>query len=320
MKTLAWTCGSVLLLSGACALAQPYPTKPLRMVVGFTAGSEIDVIARMVAAEMSEGLGQKVLVENRTGAGGTLATAAVAAAAPDGYTLLFNSVSHAAAPALYAKLAFDTLKDLVAVTQVSSLPNLLSVSPALGVKSVRELIELARAKPGQITYGSAGIGSGTHITGEQFRLGAGIEVVHVPYKGVPEVINDTAAGRLHYSFAPIGNTIAFIKDKRLVPLAVSTATRSPVFPDVPTVAEAGIPGFEFDHWYGMFAPAGTPRAAVERIHREVARVMGLPEMRERLLTRGVVPRVTGPDEFDRFVRSEIAKLTKVIRQGGVKVE
>jgi tripartite-type tricarboxylate transporter receptor subunit TctC len=320
MPRFVWACVPALLLACTFAGAQGYPSKPIRMLVGFTAGSEIDVIARMVAAEMSEGFSQKVLVDNRSGAGGTLSTAMGVASAPDGYTLMFNSVSHAAAPALYPKLPFNALRDLIAVSQVSSLPNMLTVPPSLGIKSVKELIELARQKPGQINFGSAGVGSGTHITGEQFRLGAGIEVVHVPYKGVPEVINDTAAARLHFSFAPIGNTLAFVKDKRLVPLAVSTASRSPLFPDVPTVAEAGVAGFDFDQWYGIFAPAGTPRPVVERIAKEVARVMALPEMRERLLARGAVPRATSPEEFDRFVRSEIAKLTKVITQGGVKVE
>jgi tripartite-type tricarboxylate transporter receptor subunit TctC len=235
---------ALVLLSVPC-IAQPqqhFPTKPLRMIVGYTPGSEIDVIGRMVAHEMSEHWGQKVVVDNRPGAGSTVAAAIAAVASPDGYTLFFNSVSHAATPGLYSKLPFDTLRDFAGVSQVTSAPNVLVVAPAQGIKSLKELIAYVKQRPGQINYGSAGIGSGTHITGEMLILAEQFKVSHIPYKGVPEVLTDTMTGRVQYSFAPIGNTLAFVRDKRLLPLAVTTLARSPMLPDVPTVAEAAIAG------------------------------------------------------------------------------
>jgi tripartite-type tricarboxylate transporter receptor subunit TctC len=297
-----------------------YPSKPVRMIIGFTAGSELDVIGRMVAHEMSEKWGHRIVVENRPGAGGTVAGAMAAAAVADGYTLYFNSVSHAASSALYPKLPYDPVRDFAGVSQATSAPNVLAVGPAMPVKTTKELIALAKQKPGQINFGSAGVGSGTHITGEMFRLGAGLQVSHIPYKGVPEVLGDTMAGRIHYSFAPIGNTLALIKDKRLVPLAVSMVTRSPSLPDVPTIAETAIPGFDWDQWYGLFAPAKTPRPIVSQLSKEMARVLALPEVKERLAVRGSVPRPSTPEEFDRFVRAETEKVTRVIREGGIKLE
>jgi len=299
---------------------QPYPTKPIRVVIGFSAGSELDVIGRLVTQKMGEGLGQQFIVENRTGAGGTLAAAFVAAAAPDGYTLLVNSVSHAGVQALYGKLPFDTLRDFAGVSQLTSAPNVLVVAPTAGIKSVKELIALARQKPGGINFGSAGVGSGTHMTLEQFRLAADIKVAHIPYKGVPEVLADTATARVHTSFAPIGNTLALIKDGRLVPLAVSTAARAPALPDVPSLAESAVPGLDWDQWYGMFAPAKTPRAIVNQLSAEAARVLGIAEIRERITSRGSVPKPSTPEEFDRFVRAEVEKVSKVIRDGGIKIE
>lgn len=302
------------------AQTQAYPSKPVRMIIGFTAGSELDVIGRMVAHEMSEKWGHRIVADNRPGAGGTVAGAMAAAAVADGYTLYFNSVSHAASSALYPKLPYDPLRDFAGVSQATSAPNVLAVGPGIPVKSTKELIALVKQKPGQINFGSAGVGSGTHITGEMFRLGAGLQVSHIPYKGVPEVLGDTMAGRIHYSFAPIGNTLALIKDKRLVPLAVSMVTRSPSLPDVPTIAETAIPGFDWDQWYGLFAPAKTPRPIVNQLSKEMARVLALPEVKERLAVRGSVPRPSTPAEFDKFVRAETEKITKVIRDGGIKLE
>ncbi len=318
MKVIA-----LLALCGAPGIAQSqqnFPAKPIRMIVGFTAGSEIDVIGRLVAHEMAEHWGQRVVVDNRPGAGSTVAAAIAAAAAPDGYTLFFNSVSHAATPGLYTKLSFDTLRDFTGVSQVTSAPNVLVVAPAQGSKSVKELIAFVKQRPGQVNYGSAGIGSGTHITGEMLKLAAELNVSHIPYKGVPEVLTDTMTGRVQYSFAPIGNTLAFVRDKRLVPLAVTTLTRSPMLPDVPTVAEAAIAGFEWDQWYGLFAPARTPRTIVNQLSREVARILAMPETRERLAVRGSVPKPSTPEEFDKFVRAEVDKITRAIKAGGVKIE
>jgi tripartite-type tricarboxylate transporter receptor subunit TctC len=297
-----------------------FPTKPVRLIVAFTAGSETDFFARAVGQKLSENWGQQVVVDNRPGAGGVVASGIVASAPGDGYTLFMNSMAHAVTPAVYARLPYDTLRDFAAVSQVAGVPNVLVVSPALGVKSVRELIALARQKPGQMTFGSAGVGSGMHINGEQFRLAADISVVHVAYKGGPEALTDTLAGRIQYTFAPIGLGLPLIRDRRLVALAVSTAARSPALPDVPTVAEAGLPGFEFDTWYGLFAPAKTPRPLVLRISNEVSRILNAPEVRERFASRGAVPRASSPEEFDRFVRAEIEKLARIVRAAGVKVE
>src|SRR5688572_7069674 len=270
-----------LALCNAVGAAPPenYPNKPVRMIIGFTAGSEIDVIGRLLSHEMSEKWGQKLVVDNRSGAGGTVAGAIVAGATPDGYTLFFQSVSHTASQALYSKLPYDTLRDFAGVSQATSAPNVLVVAPAQGIKAMKDLLALVRQKAGQINYGSAGVGSGTHITGEMFRLAAQLNVAHVPYKGVPELLTDTMTGRIHYSFSPIGNTLPFVKDKRLTPLAVTTLARSPSLPDVPTVAESGLPGFEWDQWYGMFVPAKTPRAIVNQLSREMARVLGQPEIK-----------------------------------------
>lgn len=299
--------------------AANFPTKPFRMIVGFTAGSEVDVIGRMIAHEMGEKWGQRVVVDNRPGAGSTVAGAIVAAANADGYTLFFNSVSHAATPALYPKAPFDTLRDFAGVSQATSLPNVLIIAPSAGIRSVKELIAVVKQKSG-MNYGHAGVGSGTHITGELFRQMAGLELTHIPYKGVPEVITDAMTARLNYAFAPIGNTLPFIKDKRLSALAVSTAARSAALPDVPTIAEAALPGYVFDHWYGMFAPAKTPRPVVNQLSQEIARILNLPDVKDKITVRGAAIKPSTPEAFDAFVRTEVAKITKVMTVGGVKVQ
>jgi tripartite-type tricarboxylate transporter receptor subunit TctC len=298
---------------------QAFPTKPIRMIVGFTAGSEVDVIGRMIAHEMAEKWGQRVVLDNRPGAGSTVAGAIVAAANADGYTLFFNSVSHAATPALYPNASFDTLRDFAGVSQATSLPNVLIIAPSAGIKTVKELIALLKQKPG-MNYGHAGVGSGTHITGELFRQMAGIELSHIPYKGVPEVITDAMTARLNFAYAPIGNTLPFIKDKRLSALAVSTATRSTALPDVPTIAEAALPGYVFDHWYGMFVPAKTPRPVVNQLSQEIARILNLPEVKDKITVRGAAIKPSTPEAFDAFVRAEVAKITRVMTAGGVKVQ
>ena len=313
-----------LALVGTACFAQGvpvYPAKPVRVLVGFTAGSELDVVARLVTHEMSEKWGHKMVVENRTGAGGTVAGAVAAQSPADGYTLFFNSVSHTASSALYPKLPYNPIQDFAGVSQATSAPNVLLVGPGMGMKTVKELLGLAREKPGQINFGSAGVGSGTHIAGEMFRLGTALQVSHVPYKGVPEVLADTVTGRIHYSFAPIGNVLPFVRDKRVVALAVTTLARSPSLPDVPTVAEAAaLPGFDWDQWYGLFAPTKTPRPIVEQLSKEMARVLAIADIKEKLATRGSVAKSSSPAEFDRFVRTETDKVTKVIKDGGIKLE
>jgi tripartite-type tricarboxylate transporter receptor subunit TctC len=317
----AFVAGLALLAGEGHAQAMStYPNRPVRVLIGFTAGSEIDVVGRLLANEMSERWGQKIVIDNRSGAGGTVAGAIAAKANADGHTLFFNSVSHTASLALYPSLSYHPLTDFAGISQGTSAPNVLLAAPTQSGKTVKELVEAARQKPGQINFGSAGVGSGTHMAGEMFWLGARIKVSHVPYKGVPEVINDTISGRIQYSFAPIGNVLPFVKDKRVVALAVSTIARSPSLPDTPTVAEAAIPGYDWDQWYGMFAPAQTPRAVLQQISKEMARVLAMPDMRERLAIRGSVPKPSTPEEFTRFVRTETEKVSRVIREGGIKLD
>lgn len=318
LVSMAFVASSLAVAVHAAQSQQNFPTRPVRMIVAFTAGSETDFFARLVAQKMSENWGQQVVVDNRPGAGGTLAGAIAASAATDGHTLFMNSMAHAVTPAIYTKLPYDSLRDFTGISQVAGVPNVLVVAPAQGVRSVKELIALAKQKPGQITFSSAGIGSGMHINGEQFRLAADINVIHVPYKGGPEALTDTMASRINYVFSPIGLALPLIKDRRVVPLAVSTARRSPALPDVPTVAEAALPGFEFDTWYGLFVPAKTPRPIITQLSREVSRILNLPDTRERMAVRGGVPKPSTPEQFDKFVRDEAEKLGKVVSAAGIK--
>lgn len=314
---------TALTLFGTQCIAQggaAFPNKPIRMLVGFTAGSELDVIGRLLGQEMSDKWGQRIVVDNRPGAGGTVAGGIAATAVPDGYTLVFISVSHAASQGLYPKLAYHTLRDFSPISQATSAPNVLLVAPVIGVKTAKDLIAMVRAKPGQINFGSAGVGSGTHMAGEMFRFGASLNVSHVPYKGVPEVLGDTMSGRIHYSFAPIGNALPLVKDRRLVALGVTTLARSPSLPDVPTLHETVIPGLDWDQWYGMLAPAKTPAPIVNQIAQEMARVLSLPDIRQRLAARGSVAKPSTPAEFGKFLRAEVDKITKVIKDGGIKID
>lgn len=310
---------AILALAAAFAHAQVFPAKPVRLVVPFTAGSETDYLARVVGLKLGETWGQQVVVENRPGAGGVLATGLVAAAPGDGYTLLMGSMAHAVAPAIHSKLPYNPLRDFSAVSQVAGVPNVLVV-PAAGAKSVKELIAAAKQRPGRLTFGSAGMGSGMHINGEQFRLAADISVVHVAYKGGPESLTDLLGGRIDFVFAPIGLAIPLVKDRKLLALAVSTSARSPALPDVPTVAEAGVPGFEFDTWYGVFAPSATPRAITKQISGDVVRILGLAEVKAQLASRGAVPRPSTPEEFDAFVRAEIDKMAGIVKAANLKTD
>lgn len=310
--------GLLLALAFAFPAAAHFPVKPVRMIVAFSAGSETDYLARTVSQKLSEIWGQQVVVENRPGAGGVLAAQMVATAPGDGYALFTHSMGHAIAPAVHAKLPYDTLRDFAPVSQIAGVPNVLVVSPASGVHSVKELLARAKQKPGELTYGSAGVGSGMHINGEQFNLSAEVKTVHVAYKGGPEALTDLLGGRISYVFAPIGIAIPLVKEKRLLALGVTPGARSPALPEVPTIAEAGVPGFEFDTWYGVFAPGTTPKALVAQISADIARAISSPEVKARLATRGAVAKPSSPEEFDRFVRSEIDKLGKLIRSAGVK--
>jgi len=317
--------GRALVVLAACigasaASGQAYPNKPVKLVVPFTAGSATDILARTVGQQLGEAWGQPVVVDNRPGAGGTIGAGIVAKSAPDGYTLLVNSAAHAYNPSIYSGLAFDTAKDFVEITPIAGQPNVLVVAPASGFKTVADLIAAAKQKPGQLNFGSAGTGSGTHINAEKFRLAAGIDVVHIPYKGTPEALTDTMTGRVTYFFSPISAALPHIREGKLVALGVSSAKRSSVLPNVPTIAESGLPGFDYNLWVGLFAPAGTPPEIVDKIYRDVARVLDSAQARERLAALGAEAMPMTPPEFHRFVMGEIDESGKVIKAAGIKVQ
>jgi tripartite-type tricarboxylate transporter receptor subunit TctC len=305
--------------AGAATAAEKYPSRPIRMLVPFSAGSQTDILARWMGEKITEASGQQVVVDNRPSAGGTIASQYVLGANPNGYTLMMVSTGHAGNATLYSKLPYDTVKDFAGITRVASVPNLLVVGPALGVKSVKELIALAKSKPGQINFSSAGVGSGTQINGEMFKIAAGFEATHIPYKGAPESLNETATGRVHFTFSPILVAVGQVKAGRVVVLAVSTAKRSAMFPNVPTVAEAGVPGFDYDQWYGLLASAQTPRPLVKVVNQEMVRVLNLPDIKERMLTQGATPTPTTPEEFDAFIRSEVKRFAKVLIAAGARI-
>ena len=307
-------------LSCSAHAQDDYPTRPVRIMVGFTPGGGPDIIARHLAQRLSETFRQQVIVENRPGAGGTVAAALVARAPADGHTLLSVSSAHAAAAAIYPKLQYDTLKDLAGITQTATSKYVLVVAPSLGIKSLRELLAAARARPGQLTFSSAGVGSGTHFAGEIFKATAGIDVVHVPYKGIPEALGDTLAGRVQFFMAPIANAVGPVKDGRLVGLGVSSPERDALVPDLPPIAEAGVPGYRSELWFGLLAPAGVPRNIMARLNTEVGRILADSETRARWAPIGIEPRPTSTDEFDRLVRSEIELYTRIARAANITAQ
>ncbi len=296
---------------------QKFPNKPVRIVVGFSAGSATDITARMIAPRLSEMWGQPVVIENRPGAGSTLASAAVARATPDGHTLALISAAFAIGAVLHKDLPYDPLKDFVGVTQIGASTGFLAVAPSLGVKSVKELIALAKERPGKIFYGSAGAGSGIHMTAERFKMVAGINTVHVGFKGQPEMLIEIMAGRIHYGFPGLGPAMGMIKEGRLVPLAVVTQKRSPLLPDVPVLSEV-LPGFERDATHGLLAPKGTPRPILNQISKDVARVLDLPEVKQQMLAITFEPGPTSPEEYDRIIRSMIGTFSKVVVAAGLR--
>ncbi|HKA42489.1 MAG TPA: tripartite tricarboxylate transporter substrate binding protein [Burkholderiales bacterium] len=310
---------AVLLLTAQLALAQAYPSHPIRVIVPFSPGSATDILARLIGPKLTESWGQQVITDNRPSAGGTVAGGIVAAAAPDGHTLLLTSSAFAGSAALYEKLPYDTVKDFAGVTQIASTPVLLVAAAGIGVKSVKDLIALAKQKPGQIAYGSSGIGSGTHFAAELFNLTAGISVVHVPYRGSPEVLNDVIAGRLQFAMTPVLVAVPLVRSGRVLAIGVTSTQRLPMVQDVPPIAE-GLPGFEYDGWFGALAPARTPRAIVNKLSREIGRILQLPDVIERITSTGALPRSSTPEEFDKLVRTEIAMRTKVFKAAGAKAE
>jgi len=298
---------------------EKYPVKPIRILVTFSAGSQVDILARLFGPRMFEGSGHQVLVDNRPSGGGAVASQFVANANPDGYTLLMVSAGHAASASLYSKLPYDVIRDFAGVSQISSSPSVLIVGKDSGIKSMKDLIALARSRPGQINFASAGMGSASHIVGEMFKYESAIDIIHVPYKGAPEVLNDLLASRVHLYFSSLAAAIPFIRDGRMLALTVSTKERTPALPNVPTMAEAGLPGFEFDQWFAMLAPVKTPRPIVNQLSKEIARVLSLPEVRERMLSLSASPKPSTPEELDAFITSEAEKLGKIVRLSGARI-
>jgi tripartite-type tricarboxylate transporter receptor subunit TctC len=311
----------LFVVAAAAGLANAaWPDKPIHFIVPFTAGSGTDIIARTVSDAMAKALGQPIIIENRPGAGGTLGATQVAKSAPDGYTLLIHSAGHVANPAIYANLPYDTLKDFAGITPLASLPNVLVVPPARGWKTVKDLVDQARAKPGALNYGSAGLGSATHMNAEIFRQAAKFDAVHIPFKGTPEAMTETATGRIDFFFAPVSSSLQLIKDGRLQALAVGTTTRSPQLPDVPTTIEAGYPHSDYVFWVGLFAPAATPRPIIDRLNAEALKAISSPEIKERLEALGAEPMPMSPSAFDAFTRSEVARMAEVVKSAGIKAQ
>jgi tripartite-type tricarboxylate transporter receptor subunit TctC len=300
------------------AQAQNWPTKPVRLIIAFTPGSSTDIIGRAVAAKLSEIWGQPVVAENRTGAGGSIGSAAVLRESPDGYTLLANSSAHVANPSIYAKLPYDTLKDFANIAPLAGGPNVLIVGTGTGWKKLGDFIAAAKSKPGTLNFSSAGIGSGTHFNLEKLKLMAGIDVAHVPYKGTPEAIGDTIAGRVCCYFAPINAALAHVRGGKAVALAVSSAQRSSLLPEVPTIAESGVPGFDYTLWVGLWGQAAMPASLVSRINADVNKALASPDLAQRLTNLGTLPMKMSSSEFSDYVRREVEDTAKVLKAAGIK--
>jgi tripartite-type tricarboxylate transporter receptor subunit TctC len=300
--------------------AKDYPNKPVRIIVGFTPGGGPDITARFVAQKLTEAWRQQVIVDNRPGAGGTVGANLVANANPDGYTLLSVSSAHAVAAAIYPKLPYDTKKDLSGITQTASSKYLLVVAPSLGIKSMKDLVALAKAKPGQLNFSSAGVGSGTHFSAEQFKAQAGINVVHVPFKGIPEAVTETMSGRVHYFMAPIANSVNLVKEGKLIALGVSSLQRDALVPDIPTIAEAGLPGFQSELWFGLLTSSLAPKPILAKLNNELRRILTDAEVKQRWAPIGLEARPTTPGDFDKLVAGDIDVFSKIARAANIKAE
>jgi tripartite-type tricarboxylate transporter receptor subunit TctC len=300
--------------------AAAFPNRPIRIVIGFTPGGQPDISARLIGPKMSEALGQQIVVDNRPGAGGVLGARIVAGATPDGHTLLSISSAHVVAPAVHARLGYDPLKDFAGITQTTSAAYLLVVPPSLDAKTLKDLIALAKAKPGQINFSSGSTGSGTHFAAEMLKIAAGIDVVHIPYKGIPEALTDTVSGRVQFFMSPLASAINLVRDGKLRALGVSSAKRVRAYADVPTIAEAGLTGFEWDSWGGLLAPAKTPRPIVSKLNREVSRVLNLPEVQQRLTSLGAEPMPGTPEQFDKLIAAQLTITANLARKAGIKAE
>jgi tripartite-type tricarboxylate transporter receptor subunit TctC len=314
----------VLLLAAAIvaasvpASAQTWPTRPIRAVVPFTAGSTTDIVPRIVFDQLSVELGQTIIVENRGGAGGTIGASAVAKSDPDGYTILANSSAHVISPSIYPNLSFDTARDFAAVVPFGISPNVLVVSPASGIKTVQAFVAAAKAKPGSINFSSAGVGTATHMSAERFRFAAGFEATHVPFRGGPEAMTEVMGGRIDFYFGPIGTVLSAVQEGKVVALAVNGPIRSSALPNVPTLQEAGLKDADYPIWYGVFAPAKTPREIVDKLHAATVKALQTPRVLEKLATIGVDPMPMSPKDFDALVEKEIGVNASLVKAAGIK--
>jgi tripartite-type tricarboxylate transporter receptor subunit TctC len=325
MKLLRWTVAAAFAtafaVAAGAAAAQGYPNKPLRMIVGFPPGGGTDIVARVISAKLSEWYGQAVLVENRPGATGTIGADAVAKSPPDGYTLIMGHVnSHGIAPNLFAKLPYDAIKDFAAVAYVGYVPNVLAVHPSVQAKNVKELVALAKSKPGGMNYASSGNGSTQHLAGEMFKQLTGTNIVHVPYKGSGDAIKDLLGGTVNMNFDTMPPVLPHIQGGRLRGLAISTPKRLALLPDVPTFEEEGIRGFDVTNWYGVMAPGGTPREVVSKLNADINKAMQAPDVRPRLEAVGTQLNEQSAPQFEAFMKAEVAKYAKLIKDANIKIE
>ena len=321
LRTIFLACACAALAAGTAA-AQDYPSKPIRMVVGFPPGGGTDVVARIITPRLSELLGQSVVIENRPGATGTMAAGQVAKSAPDGYTIMMGHVSvNAIAPSLFKNLSYDVIKDFEPVAIAAAVPHFVVVHPSVPVKSLRELIDYLKARPGKLTYPSAGNGSMPHLAGEVFKAQAGVDLLHVPYKGSGQSMADLLGGQHVVAFDTMPASAPHVRSGKLRPLAVSSAQRLPAFPDVPTAREAGMPDYVITTWYGVFAPAGTPKAIVGRLHADIVKAMQTPEVKAKLEGIGADGSVSrSPEEYAALVKSDTQRYAKVIKDIGLKID
>ena len=307
-------------LGMSCAMAQAYPNKPIKFVVPFSAGSATDIVARTVAEAMGKTLGQTILIDNRLGAGGTIAAAQVAKSDPDGYTILVHSSGHALNPSIYPNLGYDTLKDLTGVTALAAIPNVLVVNPGKGWKTQADLIAAVKAKPDQFNYASAGVGSGTHMNAEIFRIQAGIDALHVPYKGTPDAMTNVIGGSNDWFFAPLASALPLIRDGKLQALSVSTKQRASTLPQVPTSIEAGLPGSDYTLWIGMIAPSATPQPILRKLHEEASKALNNPEIKERMAKLGADPMPMSSEAFNAYIKSEIEVAARIVKAANLKAQ
>ena len=317
-KLLAW--GALIAAAVPLGNAQDFPNRPVRFIVPFTPGSAPDALARILGQRLAEDWGQQVITDNRPGAGSVVGTNIAAKSNPDGYSLISVSASHAVNATLYSKLPFDPVKDFAGVTLVASVPNVLVVGLHVPAKNVLELINLAKAKPGALNFGSAGIGAASHLNAEAFNSATGIKMTHIPFKGFAEQLTELFAGRIDLTWAPQILAMSHIKAGKLRALAVSTAKRSSALPDVPTVGEAGVPGFVFNPWFAVLAPAATPRPIINKLNADIIKVLQSPDVREKLLAQGAEPVWDTPEELDAYLRSEVAKLGNIVKTSGAKAD